>query len=132
MAQVMNPSYYGLAETSAGAINAFLSGLVGTTLAALADAGCVRVEADGAVEPLMAGRIASFYYLHYATMTLFSAAIRADTSHQVSAPRGQQPALSVRTPKPSLALSPKYVKRFAVLDRLEGGLMIVISRLELG
>jgi activating signal cointegrator complex subunit 3 len=84
LVQVMNPSYYGLDETSSEAINMYLSSLVGSTLRALQEAGCCRVEEDGRVEPLMPGRIASFYYLHYATMTLFSHAITAHTTHQVT------------------------------------------------
>jgi activating signal cointegrator complex subunit 3 len=77
---VMNPSYYDLEETSSAAINVFLSSLVNSTLQALEDAGCVRVNEDNTVEPLVMGTVASQYYLSYATVSLFSSNIRADTS----------------------------------------------------
>jgi activating signal cointegrator complex subunit 3 len=77
---VMNPSYYDLEETSSAAINLFLSSLVNSTLQALEDAGCVRVNEDNTVEPLVMGTVASQYYLSYATVSLFSSNIRADTS----------------------------------------------------
>jgi replicative superfamily II helicase len=54
--------------------------LVNSTLQALEDAGCVRVNEDNTVEPLVMGTVASQYYLSYATVSLFSSNIRADTS----------------------------------------------------
>ena len=37
------------------------------------EAGCVFVTEEGAVEPQTLGRIASFYYLKYQTLSIFSA-----------------------------------------------------------
>lgn len=54
-----------------------------STLQALEDGGCLRVNEDDTVEPLVMGSIASQYYLHYTTVALFSANIRADTSLEV-------------------------------------------------
>ncbi|XP_024368754.1 DExH-box ATP-dependent RNA helicase DExH14 isoform X1 [Physcomitrium patens] len=77
---VKNPSFYDLGDTTSASINAYLSGLVNSTLQALEDGGCLRVNEDDTVEPLVMGSIASQYYLHYTTVALFSANIRADTS----------------------------------------------------
>jgi len=54
--------------------------LVNDTLQALEDGGCVRVNEDNTIEALVMGTVASQYYLHYTTVALFSANIRADTS----------------------------------------------------
>lgn len=58
--------------------------LVNDTLQALEDGGCVRVNEDNTIEALVMGTVASQYYLHYTTVALFSANIRADTSIEVS------------------------------------------------
>jgi hypothetical protein len=56
---------------------------VNDTLQALEDGGCLRVNEDNTVESLVMGTVASQYYLHYTTVALFSANIRADTSLEV-------------------------------------------------
>lgn len=76
----MNPSYYDLESTTSSIINAYLSSLVTNTLQTLEDAGCVRLNEDNTVEPLMLGAVASQYYLSYKTVALFSSNIKADTS----------------------------------------------------
>eukprot|EP00898_Chlorokybus_atmophyticus_P000832 jgi/Chlat1/174/Chrsp1S03247 len=84
---LMNPSYYDLEDTSAQGLNAFLSDLVQNTLLDLEEAGCI--EADGedgvvsAVATLPLGRIASYYYLDYTTVALFSANIKKNSSTPV-------------------------------------------------
>lgn len=60
--------------------------LVNDTLQALEDGGCLRVNEDNTIEPLVMGTVASQYYLHYTTVALFSANIRADTSLEASLP----------------------------------------------
>lgn len=60
-----------------------LNSLVNDTLQALEDGGCLRVNEDNTVESLVMGAVASQYYLHYTTVALFSANIRADTSLEV-------------------------------------------------
>ncbi|OAE30033.1 hypothetical protein AXG93_3893s1430 [Marchantia polymorpha subsp. ruderalis] len=95
---VMNPSYYNLEDTSSETINSYLSrndnvqvvlvshtqrlgfSMVTTTLQALEDSGCIRVNEDNTVEPLMLGMIASQYYLNYTTVALFSSNLKIDTS----------------------------------------------------
>lgn len=71
---LQNPSYYNLDSVEAEAVSDFLSELVGGTLEALAEAGCVALDElnQGGVECLTPGRIASFYYLKHATMTAFA------------------------------------------------------------
>lgn len=61
--------------TTPDAISDFLSALVHANLHALADAGCLTIDGD-AVTPTTNGRIASFYYLHFATMATFSKGMR--------------------------------------------------------
>ncbi|KAL3683377.1 hypothetical protein R1sor_001399 [Riccia sorocarpa] len=80
---VMNPSYYNLEDTSSETINVYLSSLVITTLQALEDAGCIRVNEDNTVEPLMLGMIASQYYLNYTTVALFSSNLKIDTTVEI-------------------------------------------------
>ncbi|CAM6105785.1 unnamed protein product [Calypogeia fissa] len=77
---VMNPTYYNLEDTSSATLNAYLSSLVSSTLQALEDAGCIRLNEDDTVEPLMLGMVASQYYLNYTTVALFSSNINIDTS----------------------------------------------------
>jgi len=64
-------------------IHCLLNSLVNDTLQALEDGGCLRVNEDNTVESLVMGTVASQYYLHYTTVSLFSANIRADTSLEV-------------------------------------------------
>ncbi|CAI5478002.1 unnamed protein product [Closterium sp. Yama58-4] len=68
-----NPSFYGLADTSAESVNIFLSDLVSRTLSDLDAAGCIALHEDGSVDPLPPGLIASQYYLHFTTAALFTA-----------------------------------------------------------
>ncbi|KAL4525728.1 hypothetical protein Ndes2526B_g09336 [Nannochloris sp. 'desiccata'] len=71
---LQNPSYYNLESVEDEAVSKFLSELVGGTLEALAEAGCVALNElnQGGVECLTPGRIASFYYLKHATMAAFA------------------------------------------------------------
>lgn len=80
---VMNPSYYDLENTESSTVNAYLSRLVTDTLQDLEDGGCIKVDEDNLVEPLMLGTVASQYYLSYKTVSLFSTNIGPDTSLKV-------------------------------------------------
>ncbi|GLJ46147.1 hypothetical protein SUGI_0972180 [Cryptomeria japonica] len=77
---VMNPSYYDLENTESSTVNAYLSRLVTDTLQDLEDAGCVEVDEDNFVKPLMLGTVACQYYLSYKTVSLFITNIGSDTS----------------------------------------------------
>ena len=70
---VKNPSYYDLESVEHEALNAFLSSLVENALAQLEDARCVATSEDDGVEPLLLGRVASYYYLKHASVALFAA-----------------------------------------------------------
>ena len=66
---LLNPSYYGVEDATAEGLNTFLLTLVKDTLGELEHAGLLRCH--DAVEATALGRIASYYYLHYTTMTCF-------------------------------------------------------------
>jgi len=76
---LVNPSYYGLQDTSPEAVNSFLLELMTTVLTDLEEAGCVQLgkEDDPTVakmeeiEPLTLGYIASYYYLDYTSVAMF-------------------------------------------------------------
>jgi activating signal cointegrator complex subunit 3 len=72
---LMNPSYYGLEDTSFQSINQFLSEKVDTTLNDLQKSKCISIEDDILLFPQTMGRITSYYYLHYKTSQLFSDSI---------------------------------------------------------
>lgn len=97
---LINPSYYGLDSTDPEAVNAYLVDLIDVTFQDLADAGCIEMSSGAAasddeeggvgaskaplalinkawknVSPTPLGQIASFYYLSYRTVGLFSEAI---------------------------------------------------------
>ena len=68
-----NPSYYNLENTNHDTVNAYLSEMVEETMETLANAKCVAIDGDDdSIKPLMLGRIASFYYLNFKTMAVFS------------------------------------------------------------
>lgn len=86
-----NPTYYQLEDVSNESLNTFLSRLVDETLSDLERAECIRIGDDisadaeggiaaGAVEPTTLGRIASYYYLHYGTVQIFSQRITEDAN----------------------------------------------------
>ena len=68
-----NPTYYNLEDTNHETVNAYLSEMVETTMDTLANAKCLAInDDDDSIKPLMLGRIASFYYLNFKTMAVFS------------------------------------------------------------
>lgn len=68
----------------------FCCSLVTNAMQELEDAGCVRVNDDDSIEPLMAGTIASQYYLNYTTVAMFTTNIGADTSIEARIPETLQ------------------------------------------
>ncbi|KAL6068513.1 activating signal cointegrator 1 complex subunit [Balamuthia mandrillaris] len=81
---VRNPTYYGLEETDFDAINRHLSEVVDTTLKELADSHCIEIDEEDhiTIYGLTFGRIASYYYLHHATVGMFYDAIDDQNSIQ--------------------------------------------------
>jgi len=76
-----NPTYYNLDTTDSDNLNTYLSDLVESALELLEDARCISIdEEDDALEPLMLGRVASYYYLQYPSVALFAANIKHDST----------------------------------------------------
>jgi replicative superfamily II helicase len=76
---LQNPSFYGLEDASSSTVHAYLSQLVGETLATLQRSECLVLDEDedgntveGAVCAQTAGRIASAYYISHLTVRLFA------------------------------------------------------------
>ena len=67
---LLNPSYYGVEDATAEGLNVHLQGLVGGVIQQLEKAGLVA-DAGGVLEATALGKIASFYYLDYKTMSVF-------------------------------------------------------------
>ena len=74
-----NPNYYNLTGTSHRHLSDHLSDLVEGVLADLEASKCIAVEDDTDLVPLNLGMIASYYYITYTSMELFSASLTAKT-----------------------------------------------------
>jgi pre-mRNA-splicing helicase BRR2 len=74
-----NPCYYGLTGTSHRHLSDHLSDLVEGVLSDLEASKCIAVEDEVELVPLNLGMIASYYYISYASMELFSASLTAKT-----------------------------------------------------
>eukprot|EP00743_Colponemidia_sp_Colp-15_P003837 GILK01004141.1.p1 GENE.GILK01004141.1~~GILK01004141.1.p1 ORF type:complete len:2133 (-),score=509.56 GILK01004141.1:241-6198(-) len=72
---VQNPNYYGLQGVTHRHLSDHLSELVEKTLEDLQTSRCVMVENDFDVSPANLGMIASFYYIRYTTVEVFSASL---------------------------------------------------------
>ena len=78
---VQNPSYYDLESVEHDELNAFLSRLVENALLSLEDARCIEIsEEDDSIEPLLLGRIASYYYLQHSSVALFASNLGPDNT----------------------------------------------------
>ena len=76
-----NPTYYNLDTIQSDNLNEYLSDLVENALELLEDARCIAIDdEDDSLEPLMLGRVASYYYLQYPSVALFAANIKANSS----------------------------------------------------
>jgi len=76
---LLNPSYYGLEGTDADSLNKFLLDLVLGVLGDLERAGLIMQDDEQKLVPLALGKIASFYYLNYRTMVVFSERLKPDS-----------------------------------------------------
>ncbi|KAL1529400.1 hypothetical protein AB1Y20_000349 [Prymnesium parvum] len=74
-----NPNYYNLQGATHRHLSDHLSELVETTLSDLEAARCISIEDGMDVSPLNLGMIASYYYLQYTTIELFSSSLQAGT-----------------------------------------------------
>ena len=73
-----NPNYYNLQGASHRHLSDHLSELVETTLGDLEQARCISLEGLD-VSPLNLGMIASYYYIAYTTIELFSSSLQPTT-----------------------------------------------------
>ena len=78
---VYNPSYYHLEDTSPEGVQKYLLQMLTDVVVELRAAQCVTFdEEDNSLLPTKLGKIASYYYLDYRTVGLFSDRIKALTS----------------------------------------------------
>ncbi|KAJ3352530.1 activating signal cointegrator 1 complex subunit [Entophlyctis luteolus] len=87
----MNPTYYGVQNTSPDGISAFLSSVIETTFQDLANAACIEITQDFFVAPKVYGRIASYYYLSYKTVGLFKRRLSGDYKSKGDPEKGERP-----------------------------------------
>ncbi|GAM18810.1 hypothetical protein SAMD00019534_019850 [Acytostelium subglobosum LB1] len=76
---VVSPTYYGMKDNSVDAINRFLSELLDRTLDDLAAANCIIIDDNDEIIPTTMGKVASFYYLNFRTVQMFSRDIKYDS-----------------------------------------------------
>ncbi|CAH0730140.1 unnamed protein product, partial [Brenthis ino] len=74
-----NPNYYNLQGVTHRHLSDHLSELVETTLSDLEQSKCIAIEDDMDVQPLNLGMIASYYYINYTTIELFSLSLTSKT-----------------------------------------------------
>nr|XP_049704303.1 putative U5 small nuclear ribonucleoprotein 200 kDa helicase isoform X1 [Helicoverpa armigera]XP_049704304.1 putative U5 small nuclear ribonucleoprotein 200 kDa helicase isoform X2 [Helicoverpa armigera] len=74
-----NPNYYNLQGVTHRHLSDHLSELVETTLTDLEQSKCIAIEDDMDVQPLNLGMIASYYYINYTTIELFSLSLTNKT-----------------------------------------------------
>jgi len=96
-----NPNYYGLEALGHQYLSDHLSNLVEATLSDLEQSKCVAIDDDeDEVSPLNLGMIASYYYIKYTTIELFSLSLKKNTKLrglvQIVAEAGEYDELAVR------------------------------------
>ncbi|KAI8053078.1 Sec63 Brl domain-containing protein [Syncephalis plumigaleata] len=116
-----NPNYYGLQGVTHRHLSDHLSELVETTLNDLVTARCISVEEedDEEITPLNLGMIAAYYNIHYATVEMFGASLKA-----TSKLRGLLEIISAASEFESLPLRHHEV---TVLQRLQDRLPVKLT-----
>jgi len=74
-----NPNYYSLTGVTHRHLSDHLSDLIETTIGDLEESKTLTVESEMDLSPLNLGIIASYYYISYSTIELFSASLTAKT-----------------------------------------------------
>ncbi|XP_059325009.1 activating signal cointegrator 1 complex subunit 3 [Ammospiza nelsoni] len=78
---IMNPTYYNLDDVSHDTMNKYLSSLVEKSLFDLEGSYCIEVGEDNrSIEPLVYGRIASYYYLKHPTIGMFKDQLKPESN----------------------------------------------------
>ena len=75
----LNPNYYGLQGVTHRHISDYLSELVENTLFDLQKSKCITIEDDMDISPLNLGMVASYYYINYVTIEMFSMSLSENT-----------------------------------------------------
>lgn len=75
----LNPNYYNLQGVTHTHLSDSLSELVENTLNDLEQSKCILIEDEIDVSPLNLGMISAYYYIHYATIELFSMSLNNKT-----------------------------------------------------
>ncbi|XP_063371470.1 U5 small nuclear ribonucleoprotein 200 kDa helicase [Cydia amplana] len=75
----MNPNYYNLQGVTHRHLSDHLSELVESTLTDLEQSKCIAIEEEMDLQPLNLGMIASYYYINYTTIELFSLSLTSKT-----------------------------------------------------
>jgi pre-mRNA-splicing helicase BRR2 len=75
----LNPNYYNLQGVTHRHLSDHLSELVENTLNDLQQSKCISIEDDMDVSPLNLGMIASYYYINYITIEMFSMSLSHNT-----------------------------------------------------
>ena len=73
---VMNPSYYQVESAETSAVQNRLTSLIDSVVSDLNESGCIFVSEDFELSPTMLGHAASYYYLDYRTVSMFSKELR--------------------------------------------------------
>ncbi|KAI9348199.1 Sec63 Brl domain-containing protein [Obelidium mucronatum] len=87
----MNPTYYGVVDTTPDGINLFLSNLIETTFTDLSNAFCIEIDQGFYVKPTVYGKIASYYYLSYKTVGLVMRRLTKDYKPVGDVEKGERP-----------------------------------------
>ncbi|KAI7860666.1 Sec63 Brl domain-containing protein [Circinella umbellata] len=74
-----NPTYYGLDDMTQRGVDTFLSDTINAVTNRLAESNCVEIEEDFELIPLIAGRIASYYYLRHDSVRHYRQKLTKDT-----------------------------------------------------
>ncbi|XP_019848948.1 PREDICTED: U5 small nuclear ribonucleoprotein 200 kDa helicase-like [Amphimedon queenslandica] len=76
---IQNPNYYNLQGVTHRHLSDHLSELVESTLSDLEQSKCIAIDDDMDLSPLNLGMIASYYYINYTTIELFSMSLNEKT-----------------------------------------------------
>ena len=76
---VQNPNYYHLQGTTHRHVSDHLSELIENVISDLAESKCLAIDDDFDLSPLNIGTIASYYYIQYSTIELYSSSITEKT-----------------------------------------------------
>ncbi|KRY35927.1 Activating signal cointegrator 1 complex subunit 3 [Trichinella spiralis] len=78
-----NPTFYGVENLDKGKVQSYLVNVIFSALSALLQSKCITVEEDmNTIYSTVPGRIASFYYLHHATVAMFLRQIQCNSTYE--------------------------------------------------